>query len=61
MALRNSKATQTASDAGKIGDLDAAAKARRSAELKLSMSERLARVHALCQQMSAVKNAPQAR
>jgi hypothetical protein len=47
--------------AGEIGDLDAAAKARREGELRLSMSERLARVHSLSKQMSAVKNSARPR
>ncbi len=42
---------------GEIGDFWL----RREATLALSMSERLARVHALCKQMSAVKGTAQAR
>jgi hypothetical protein len=48
-------------NAGEIGDLDAAAATRRRAEWRLPMSERLARVHALSRQMSAIKGAAQAR
>lgn len=44
-----------------IGDLGRARAHRRQAALELSMSERLARVHALCKQMSTVKSAAQAR
>jgi len=47
--------------AGEIGDLDAAAKARREADSRLSMSERLARVHSLSKQMSAVKGSARPR
>jgi hypothetical protein len=43
--------------AAEIGDFERARTVRREAALALSMSERLARVHALCKQMSAVKNA----
>lgn len=39
------------------GDLERAARLRREADLALSMSERLARVHQLSKQMSAVKGA----
>jgi hypothetical protein len=44
-----------------IGDFDRARVARRESALALSMSERLARVHALCKQMSAVKGAASTR
>lgn len=44
-----------------IGDLDAAAEARRRAVWRLSMSERLARVHELCRQIDAVKGAARVR
>jgi hypothetical protein len=44
-----------------IGDFARARAVRHRAELELSMSERLARVHALCKQMSAVKGAASAR
>jgi hypothetical protein len=37
--------------------LDAAARARREAELRLSMAERLARLHHLAKQMTAIKGA----
>jgi hypothetical protein len=55
MAARDAKKIQKPRIGGEIGDFDAAARARRNAEWKLSMSERLARVHSLSQQMSAVK------
>jgi hypothetical protein len=44
-----------------IGDFGRAKAVRREAALALSMSERLARVHALCKQMSAVKGAGSVR
>jgi hypothetical protein len=44
-----------------IGDFRGARAVRREAALALTMSERLARVHALCKQMSAVKGAASAR
>jgi hypothetical protein len=44
-----------------IGDFARARAVRREAALALSMSERLARVHALCKQMSAVKGAAPTR
>jgi hypothetical protein len=44
-----------------IGDFDRARAVRRESALALSMSERLARVHALCKQMSAIKGAASAR
>lgn len=40
-----------------IGDFEQAATIRREAEWQLSMSERLARLNALCKQMSAVRGA----
>jgi hypothetical protein len=40
-----------------IGDFDLARSRRREAAQKLTMSERLARVHALCKQMNALKGA----
>ncbi len=46
---------------GDIGDFGRARAARRETALALSMSERLARLHALCKQMSAVKGAASAR
>lgn len=48
-------------DSRDIGDLDRAAEIRRDAALKLSMSERLARVHELSKQMNAVKGATRSR
>lgn len=44
-----------------IGDFAHGRAVRRRAEQELSMSERLARVHVLCKQMSAVKGAASAR
>jgi hypothetical protein len=40
-----------------IGDFELARAVRRTATLELTMSERLARLHALCKQMSAIKGA----
>jgi len=51
----------TSSNAGEIGDLGAAAKARRETDSRLSMSERLARVHSLSKQMSAIKGSARPR
>lgn len=42
---------------GDIGDLGRARAVRLEADRKAPMSERLARVHALCKQMSAIKGA----
>lgn len=61
MATGAERPRDKGADAGQIGDLAAAAAARRSADLRLSMSERLARVHALSKQMSAVKGSAQPR
>lgn len=47
--------------AGDIGDHERARAARLEATRAESMSERLARVHALCKQMSAIKGAAKAR
>ena len=44
-----------------IGDFTHGQAARREAALALSMPERLARVHVLCKQMSAVKGAASTR
>jgi hypothetical protein len=44
-------------DGEDIGDFARAAAARRRAALEMPMSERLARVHALCKQMGAVRGA----
>jgi hypothetical protein len=44
-----------------IGNLERARAVRREATMALTMSERLARVHALCKQMNAVKGAAVAR
>jgi hypothetical protein len=40
-----------------LGDPKRARDARREAAMALTMSERLARVHTLCKQMSAIKGA----
>jgi hypothetical protein len=61
MAKRSARESKNPSNAGKIGDLDAAGVMRRKAEWQLSMSERLARLHALCKQMSAIDGAARAR
>jgi hypothetical protein len=42
---------------GKIDDLKRAREIRLAADREAPMSERLARVHALCKQMSAIKGA----
>jgi len=44
-----------------IGDLQQARRARLRADRGASMSERLARLHALCKQMSAIKGAATVR
>lgn len=44
-----------------IGDFERARARRREAALALSMNERLARMHALCKQMGAIKGAASAR
>jgi hypothetical protein len=44
-----------------IGDFDRARVVRRESALALSMSERLARLQALCKQMSAIKGAASER
>ena len=44
-----------------IGDLRRARVVRLEADRSAPMSERLARVHALCKQMSAIKGAARAR
>lgn len=46
---------------GNIEDLSRARAMRLEADRQASMSERLARVHALCKQMSAIKGAAKAR
>ncbi|MGN6814694.1 MAG: hypothetical protein ACTHK3_01240 [Solirubrobacterales bacterium] len=45
---------------GDADELDRARAVRREADLQATMSERLARVHALCKQMSAIKGAAKA-
>jgi hypothetical protein len=44
-----------------IGDLKRARTARREADLRASMSERLARLHVLCAQLGAIKGAAASR
>lgn len=46
---------------GDIGDLQQAKMSRLEADRRMPMSERLARVHALCKQMSAIKGVAQTR
>lgn len=46
---------------GDIGELRRARVIRLEADRKAPMSERLARVHALCRQLSAIKGAARAR
>lgn len=46
---------------GDIGELKLARKIRLEADRNAPMSERLARMHALCKQMSAIKGAASAR
>jgi hypothetical protein len=46
---------------GDANELDRARVVRHEADLRATMSERLARVHALCKQMSAIKGAAKAR
>jgi hypothetical protein len=45
---------------GEIRDLNTAKEMRLEADRRVPMSERLARVHALCKQMSAIKGAARA-
>lgn len=58
---RRGTMTQNQADSRDIGDLDRAAAARRQADWSLPMSERLARMHGLCKQMSAIKGAARTR
>jgi len=44
-----------------IGDLSCARVARLDADRRASMSERLARLHALCKQLGAIKGAAAGR
>lgn len=44
-----------------IGDLNNARAARLDADRRASMSERLARLHALCKQLGAIKGAAAGR
>jgi hypothetical protein len=46
---------------GGIGELGRAKEMRLEADRAAAMSERLARVHRLCKQMSAIKGAARAR
>jgi hypothetical protein len=45
---------------GNVEELNRVRTLRREADLRATMSERLARVHALCKQMSAIKGAARA-
>ena len=45
---------------GDIEELNRACAMRREADLRATMSERLARLHRLCKQMSAIKGAARA-
>lgn len=45
---------------GDIEELDHGRAIRREADLRATMSERLARLHVLCKQMSAIKGAARA-
>jgi hypothetical protein len=60
MTAMTSKEARTVRD-GDIGDFGRARAVRREAALAMTMSERLARMHSLCKQMSAVKGAASAR
>ena len=46
---------------GDTEELNRARVVRREADLQATMSERLARLHVLCKQMSAIKGAARAR
>jgi hypothetical protein len=46
---------------GDVKELDRARDLRREADLRAGMSDRLARVHALSKQMSAIKGAARTR
>ncbi|HEX6152012.1 MAG TPA: hypothetical protein VFZ19_00685 [Solirubrobacterales bacterium] len=46
---------------GDSEELDRTRQVRREADLRVPMSERLARMHVLCKQMSAIKGAARAR
>jgi hypothetical protein len=61
MPSRSYIRTSNLPDSRDIGDLDQAAMLRRKAVWNLTMSERLARMHELCRQMSAVKGAARVR
>jgi hypothetical protein len=49
------------SSAQDIGDLKHAREARLAADRRVSMSERLARLHTLCRQLGAIKGAATGR
>jgi hypothetical protein len=51
----NAEASRNPVNSRGIGDFSQAADARRRADWALPMNQRLARAHALCKQMSAVK------
>jgi hypothetical protein len=61
MAGRPGKDTPNPRNAGEIGDLGVAATERRKVAWDLSMNERLARVHSLSKQMSAIKGTARPR
>jgi len=50
----------TKSLSGDLEELNRVRKLRREADVRATMSERLARVHVLCKQMSAIKGAARA-
>lgn len=54
---QHNETRQKALTSREVGDLDEVAAARREASWALPMSERLAQVHALSKQMSAIKGA----
>lgn len=58
---RDASSAKKPVESSKIGDLDHARDQRRRADWSLPMSERLARVHELSRQMSAVKGAARER
>jgi hypothetical protein len=60
MSSRHSTQASNFGDSRAIGDLDRAAAVRRKTVWDLTMSERLARMHALCKQMSAVNGTARA-
>jgi len=61
MSSRPDTQVSNSSSSRDIGDFSRAATIRRRLVWDLSMSERLARMHELCRQMSAVKDAARDR